>query len=350
MLYTLSKDGDDWERPYWRTLEKAWPNYEVLWREFVVPLTGRPHDIQIRKGTDPLLEEMCMAHYSTFYHLGRAHELFRSVKRNIELARSYDEIFFHMSAATEMVDRFLFAIWKICRKIKGQAAPEPWSLEEVVKHAKRFHGKEYKKNYEEYLNSGRSVGIPLHNVRDSIDSIMALIHAKKLVKEMWQIADHIRSYRNVMTHNPLIGQLIVSERAIYLPKQDNLSKYPLWSSTLYGETVQLDYAPANDIVEDYLGRFESRVNELWQKLIELLREWSETEQYKAMLPPEPEEPTAAVRKIAGAKTSEERAEPWRKVSSSGSGIGSDPRVLPRTRRRGERRRGQKRGGKSRLRR
>lgn len=137
---------------------------------------------------------------------------------------------------------------------------------------------------------------------------MALIHAKKLVKEVWQIADYIRSYRNHMVHKPLIGLRLDPKRA-YLPKQDKLSKYPLWSSTFYGETVQLDYVPANDIVKDYLGKFESHLNELWQKLIELLREWSETEQYKTMLQPLPVKPTLPGEEI------------WPKQSTSGSGIG-----------------------------
>lgn len=310
MLYTLSVNGDNTEKLYWRLLKDAWPNYEVLWREFVVPLTGRPDHIQLKQGTHPLLEEMCMAHYSIFYHLGRAHELLQSLEQKAELARYYDDIFFHMSAATEMVDRFLFVLWKVHVKVQGQADQEPLSLDEVVERAKGFHGKEYKKNYERYLDTGRSVSIPLHKIRDLGGFLIWVVHAEELGKEVWQIADHIRNYRNVMTHNPLIGQLIGPERAIYLPKQDKLSKYRLWSHTFYGETVQSDYVPASDIAEDYLGKFESRVNELWQKLVDLLREWSETEQYKGMLPPEPEGPTVAVGEILGPMTPEEAPPSW----------------------------------------
>lgn len=310
MPYTLSKNGDNTEKRYWPWLKKTWPNYELLWQEFVVPLTGRPFDIKLRKGTDPLLEEICMAHYSIFYHLGRAHELFQSVEQKAELPSCYDDIFFHMSAATEMVDRFLFALWKINGRVQGQTDPEPLSLDEVVERARGFQGKKYKKGYERYLDSGRSVSIPLHNVRDLQGSLISIVHAEDLVNEVWQIADHIRSYRNVMTHNPLIGQLIGPGRAIYLPEQDKLSKYRLWSHTFYGETVQSDYVPASDIVEEYLFEFESRVNKLWQKLIELLRDWSETEQYKGMLLPEPERPTVAHEEILGPVSPGEAESSW----------------------------------------
>jgi len=297
MPYTLLENGDRKEQRYWPLLKDAWPNYEVLWQEFVVPLTRRPYDIKLR--------------HSIFYHLGRAHELFVSLEQEEVLARRYDDIFFHMSAATEMVDRFLFALWKIHGKVQGQVVPEPLSIDDVVEQAKAFYGKEYQKSYERYLDTGRSVSTPLHNVREQLKTFLkSLDHAEELAKEVWQIADHIRSYRNVMTHNPLIAKLIGPGQATYLPKQDKLSKYRLWSSLFFGETPQSDYVPASDIVEDCLGKFESRVNELWQEFIELLKNWSETEQYKGMLPPEPEGPTVAFEENQGAISPEQAPSPW----------------------------------------
>lgn len=276
----------------------------------------------LRQGTDPLLEEMSMAHYSIFYHLGRVHELFVSLEQEEVLARQhYDDIFFHMSAATEMVDRFLFALWKIHGTVQGQVVPGPLSLHDVVEKAKGFHRKEYQKSYERYLETGRSVSIPLHNVREQLKTLLkSLGHAEELAKEVWQIADRIRSYRNVLTHNPLIPQLIDPRRGTYLPKQDKLSKYKLWSSAFYDKKAHLDFEPASEIAKSYLHEFESRVNELWQEFIEALRNWSETGQYKGMLPPEPEGPTVAIEQDQGVMSPGEAPQSWPSGTASVPGL------------------------------
>ncbi len=110
MSYTLLEHGGPFEQQHWGLLEETWSNYQVLWCEFIVPLTRRPEDIGLRADTHPLLEQMCMAHYSIFCHLVRAHLLLPSLAQAGDPARTEDEVFFHMSAATEMVDRFLVVL------------------------------------------------------------------------------------------------------------------------------------------------------------------------------------------------------------------------------------------------
>jgi len=75
MHYTLEEHGDEFEKMFWPVLRHNFPNYETFWREFVVPLTARPYGIGIRPKVDVCLEDMCMAHYSVYYHLGVAREL-----------------------------------------------------------------------------------------------------------------------------------------------------------------------------------------------------------------------------------------------------------------------------------
>jgi hypothetical protein len=77
----LLNHGDRSEREFWPLLSKRFPSYEILWRDFIVPLTHRidPQSVEnskkwIRLRTEiPIrYEQTAMAHYSVFYFLGRA--------------------------------------------------------------------------------------------------------------------------------------------------------------------------------------------------------------------------------------------------------------------------------------
>lgn len=301
MTWTLREHGDRFERDHWDLLQDTWPNYEVLWREFIVPLTGRPEHIQLRPDTDPLLEAMCMTHYSIFYHLGTAHGLLQALQNgsDSEYAECYDEIFFHMSSSTEMVQRFLLVLREI-RNILG------------------FYGKEYSTATAERLVSGR-----LANVRAELTTFLtSLDQPEELVKKLWKTGDDIRSYRNVMTHNPRIGTLIDPKGGTYLPKQHKLSEYRLWSSVIYRETSRSDFEPACAIVTRLLEAFESAVNQLWHQVLKLLGDWSSTEQYRNMLPSGSGTATPA---RAGSVIAVDKLT---SMAKSGAGPTGEDRILP----------------------
>ena len=283
--WTLSADGDGFEQRHWGILRGTWPSYEVFWREFVVPLTGRPQDIKLRPGAGPLLEEMCMAHYSIFHHLVKAHLLLESLGQVWALPRTEEDIFFHMAAATEMIDRLLLAVWKIRQRVQRRAPPGALSADRLVQKATKYHPKGYASAYDRYLDTGRSVGIPLHNVRDLALELASAAAADDLAKDVWRIADDIRAYRNFLTHNPLVPKLVDRQGVVLLPKPEKLTAYDLWSSAFLSATAREDYTPASGIISDYLKRFEPCVDALWIQVIQLLRDLGATAAYAEMLPP-----------------------------------------------------------------
>ncbi len=172
--------------------------------------------------------------------------------------------------------------------------PQPFSLDQLLERASAFHEKQYLKAYERYLDTGRSVGIQLHNIRQLARLIVTLIGAENVAKDLWQIADDIRSYRNFLTHNPLVPKLINREGVVLLPKPGKLTAYDLWSSAFSSQTAPSDYMRVCDIVRDYLQSFESCLDELCKPLIELLRGMSATAAYADMLPPVPLGPTISI--------------------------------------------------------
>jgi hypothetical protein len=79
--FLLERDGDHWEQELWPVVKKEFPNYEILWRRLVVPLTNRAtgevdrDDSRWKRLRDDLpagLEAAVIAHYSAFYFAARA--------------------------------------------------------------------------------------------------------------------------------------------------------------------------------------------------------------------------------------------------------------------------------------
>jgi hypothetical protein len=288
MNYSLAEDGDALEKQSWAALKERWPNYEVLWQQFIVPATMRVHnrtDVMLRPGTDQRLEEMCMAHYSVFYHLAHAHQLVGQHGRKTKLPHHYDDMFFHMSAATEMVERFLLALRHIQCAVEGLWPAAPLPEEEIVQKAKAFYEKQYHIDYNRLLQQGRSVSIVLHTLRSVIKPVVVASKTEDIAAKLWRTADRIREYRNVLAHNPLAPMLIARQGVFYLPKPSKLKQYDLWSEALFGEDVEADYIAGATFVRELLEEFESGLNELWGNLIALLAKWRETEEYAALALP-----------------------------------------------------------------
>jgi hypothetical protein len=78
--FSLALHGDQRERGWGQSVLAVFPEYEVFWRRYVVPLTKRvrpeisPEDenwIRIRPQISARLERMAMSHYSVFYCFAR---------------------------------------------------------------------------------------------------------------------------------------------------------------------------------------------------------------------------------------------------------------------------------------
>jgi hypothetical protein len=289
--YTLAKDGDDLERQFWSELRDRWPNYEILWQHFVAPMTMRVvnrGDVRLRPGMDCRLEEMCMAHYYVFYHLAQTHELVVKHGREARWPHYYDDIFFHMSAATEMAERFLLALRKVQSHVEGLEPLGRLNADQVIEAATHFYEEQYHSDYARLLDQGRSVNMVLHTREELIRPVLVRSGAEDIATDLWKTANDIREYRNVLTHNPHMPMLVGEQEVFLLPKRKRPSQYRLWSAAFFGDNAEDDYVAGPTLVEELLEEFETRLNALWGRLIPLLTAWSKTERYAAMQPPVPD--------------------------------------------------------------
>ena len=281
MDYLLQNDGDCYEVKYWPELDQVFLNYEVFWKRFIVPLTLRVEDkgISLKSGTNPILEEMAMSHYSVFYHLGVAGYLQSRLDQEFP-----EDILFHLSASSEMVERFILILVKLLNVCKEMNLIDPISEEDFNTIVQRYRQKDYQEHFERFSRSGQSINITLQNIDDVSKRFFQELGEQAQIdyKEWRGVVGQLRHYRNVLAHNPKLGNLLDIEGVYYVPKEDKLFKYELWSSVSHGENLD-DFVPLHDLLSGFQAHFVSITNSLWNHVINFMEEITKTDLYSKLI-------------------------------------------------------------------
>jgi hypothetical protein len=282
MSYPLQQYGDDFEKKFYPYLHKGFPNYEVLWRRFIVPLTRREIDgsLQLKPGIDSLIEEMCMAHYSIYYHLGVAYERYNEPKLIY-----WEDVFFHLGTATEMVERFLFALAKIYEKVQKKDLLIRLTEEKYNKTVK-YREVNYRNQFQKFQERGELTSVILHKMKEVIDRLCTELKSKEVDEargDFYRLIEEIRKYRNTFTHNPRLARLLSVNRKEMIPKKEFLERYSLWSQVTGSTPPNLtDFTEVENLIVDYQTGLELAINTLWSHLIKLLDTLATTSQYQQM--------------------------------------------------------------------
>lgn len=271
--------GEYYESKYWKFLKSDFPNYEIFWCNFIVPLTKRAEGLGIglQKEIDPLLENIAMAHYTVFYHFGVAIDI------QAKLGQEFSEdILFHLSSATEMVERLIFSLAKLKAKLEKSDFVTPLSEDAILEMSKNYlSSKGYSDDFKKFENKGQSVNMRLHNIENVTMPFMLSIspNAESDLKE-WskKIAVPIRHYRNVLAHNPKLGVHLTANEEIYVPKEDKLFKYELWSNVAKSSSID-DFILLSGLLSKFQKSLVEKTNNLWVYLIDFMQEVSKTEGY-----------------------------------------------------------------------
>jgi hypothetical protein len=282
MDYSLEKDGDKYEVRYWPILRNDFQNYETFWAKFIVPMTMRAdgHGIGLKKEIDPLLESIAMAHYSVFYHLGGAAELYKSLDQEFA-----EDVLFHLSSATEMVERLIFTLANLESTLLGTGSISTLTDKEVSTLATEYAlSKQYAKDFGRFKTRGQAVNIHLHNIDDVTKPFMQRISEQAAKDfENWQAtAKQIRHYRNTLAHNPRLGILLDDGEKVYVPKEPILHKYELWSGA-GKRNDNGDFVLLNDLISGFQKSLVEKTNSAWTCLITFMDRASKTKGYDRLL-------------------------------------------------------------------
>jgi hypothetical protein len=255
-MYTIENDGDIWEKRFHPRLFPFFPNYDEFWRTVIVPMTMRDIDgtIDLRPNVDRDLELLAMSHYSCYCHLGVAHELLELVAEKPYL---YDDLFFHIDASVEMVTkRFL----KYCDKVWKKVNP-----------SQKHQSIEGKLGYD--------------------------WRAKESAFKDW--AQEVICYRNAMTHDPKLGQVVSSsDQKLWIPKYDKLCQKhggkptnDLTWSEVRAFSFDIDFVRLNELADHFLHDVPTKINDLWPKLTEEFSKLSTLDTYQQLARIGPYKPT-----------------------------------------------------------
>lgn len=270
LKWRLMNDGDLFEKAYWPYLKDSFPNYEIFWSLFVVPLTGRIVDrknIVFREEIDPLLEEVSMAHYTIFrslcFILGEKKHFKNESLRNV---------YFHFGLIIEMVNLLTWKIYSIkCRVgIESKEFIPSLKEDEAVEKFKLFMKDSYGKQCHDFIAEGRPVVYYLHSQRDILSKLIKDRNPYLKAKDFFK---GINDYRNSFIHTPLPGSLVIhnpltKEVTRFTIKKDKIKQYKLWTDVTHHFKINMDdFIPEEQLVEKDFYKMQEILNEIWGYLI-----------------------------------------------------------------------------------
>lgn len=168
MTYPLKTEGDGVEIAAYDVLIKPlFPSYEVFWQKFVVPLTHRPGDKQLKTDTELALiskghAELCLAqlHYTVLRQLDRTRRLMLDPQFGV------DHLVFALSTLVGSQD----CAFELLERFKNPTAYDPW-LDKKKKGISTVGSKEAQADWK------KRDSYPLQDIRDYRNS---LVHGRTL--------------------------------------------------------------------------------------------------------------------------------------------------------------------------
>ena len=270
----FANEGDQYEKKYWLLLKERFPNCEIFWRNFIVPLTKRilppsqvknEDRIRFREGISEHLKKIASFHYTVFLNLVFSYDHLM----NFGLS-SFEDFYTHLGSACDLAEEFLLKTYLLileCTDQKSEILQE-LKKEDFLKLAEKWYNDNYSNVYENYLKKGKAVPIRLLNRGNVLDEYFK---DSEDWKEYIRHTQKIREYRNIIVHDVQIGRIISLGGIPLVPKKEKIQNYKKWSyvfavqqdvQKLKGDFINMKEQMILDI-----GSLEVILNDLWTKPI-----------------------------------------------------------------------------------
>ncbi len=269
----FANEGDTHETDYGALIIDRFPNCEIFWSHFVVPLTKRiesqvkdpSEKILFREGISEDLIDVASFHYSMFVNLIYSHDHLRDRRLS-----SFDDFYVHLVAACDLAEEFLLEVYLLILECTNQQSQTLQLLtrEEFLDLAGKRYDKNYSKVYQNYLKKGKpGPPIRLPSRRNVLDEYF-------LNSADWQNYKRdtrkLREYRNVIAHNVKIGQIIGLRGTLWVPRKEKIQHYKRWPAVfaaMQDPDKKNDLIPMDAQMIWDIGQLEYDLNRLWEKVI-----------------------------------------------------------------------------------
>jgi hypothetical protein len=269
----FSNDGDINERVFWPFLNETFPNCEMFWSRFVVPLTKRiqseiqdPNErIRKRDGVSIDIERMTLLHYSMFLNLVYAHNHLRDFRLS-----SFEDFYIHLASACDLTEDFLLKVYSLILECSGSKSVilEEINKKEFLELVEKWYEDSYLKDHRKFVEKAKSIEIVLLNKRTVLDEYFV---DKDRWKDYKNLSRMIREYRNIIVHDVQIGKIINLNGVQLVPKKEKIQQYKEFADVfaVLKEPTKLK----NDFIEMKEQMFldieglQTVLNDLWTKPI-----------------------------------------------------------------------------------
>lgn len=271
-------DGDSYEQSYGHLVVQRFPNCELFWKLFVVPLTERISDypnaltrnIRPRNGVDQRLEDLANTNYTTFLNLVYAH-----IHLQNDTISSLENFYTHLGSTCDLVETFLerfFFILMECRGDKCEILQE-MKRDDFIQLTGEWYDSNYSNLYEHYFSKGKSIPINIPSRRNVIKELfITYLNNDKLRKQYATFSQSIRQFRNVIVHDVQVGRLQDKNGNTFIPKPKLISKYKTWRQvfSVAGdiETINRDFRLKKEQMDSDIAELETIFNEIWKLIIQ----------------------------------------------------------------------------------
>lgn len=268
----MTTDGDAYEQQYWPAINEQFPNYELFWRDLVVPMTkriefplGDPRRYVRRDHIAEDLWAVSYLNYSIFLNLLGA---FEHLSHPVTL--SVGNFYTHLASACDLVEEFLLRVHLLITACRGEEVPElaPDSKKEFRKKLDNWYDREYEKAYEIYHRKGHDMLVRV-GPRDKI-----LVRYFERQNQVWKaykrFSGPIRQFRNKVVHDVQIGAVRVGKINL-MPRIKEIGKYPSMTAiqeAMRNPTVfKKDFVVREEQMFSDFRTFKERLDALWEKPI-----------------------------------------------------------------------------------
>jgi len=271
-------NGDVYEQNYGDLIAHMFPNCELFWKLFVVPLTerisGYPNpltgNIRPRNEVNHQLENIANTYYTTFLNLVYAH---LHLQHNI--ISSLENFYAHLGSACDLVETFLerwFFLLLKCREGNCDTL-QKLEREDFLQIAGEWYDENYPNIYSHYLSKGKSIPIYIPSRKNILKEFFGnFLQNDNLRKRYIRLSQSIRQFRNVVVHDVQIGSLQDANGNRLIPMPKTIGKYRTWRQVFSvagnTEVINRDFRPMNQQMENDITELEGLLNEIWELIIQ----------------------------------------------------------------------------------
>ena len=266
----LATDGDGVEQQHWPVVNEQFSNYEIFWRDIVVPMTKR---IELPVGNsgrylrrDHIADDawdVSYINYSIFLNLVGAFEHLTQ-----PLTLSLGSFYTHLASVCELAEEFLLKTHRLISDCLGERIPEldPVSKEEFLKQVGGWYDKQYAKSYDHYHKKGKEMMV---HVSPQERIICRYIEKQnKAWKEYNRFRQPIREYRNKVVHDVQLGTVRVGKINL-MPRIERVREYAsmhaIQDALNNAEVLKKDFVVREEQMFSDFRTCKERLNALWEK-------------------------------------------------------------------------------------